>query len=376
MKNLTTAQWRRQARSKFAIAGAVLSFVVLAWLPLLAQTRGPARATPKDVQAAATDARATTKEWNGRLRERASAAETTRPPREYRIGSKDLLEITVFDAPDLNRSVRVAKDGGIRMPLIGTVKAVALTPRELGSVLEELLRRKHIMKDPQVNVFVSELQSHPVSVFGAVARPGVLQIRDSKTLLEVLSLAGGLAQDAGDTVIVMRAAGASGTSDPSQEQDGNETGADASQTAIEVDLKALLESGDSRSNVEVYPGDIVKVTRAGVVYVVGEVRRPGGFVLQSNEDISVLQALAMAEGLTPTAKKQNSVIIRTGENGARSEIPINLDEILKRKAPDQYLQTNDVVFIPSDKVKAGFMKALDVVVGAASRTVVYRPARR
>ena len=135
MKNLTTAQWRRPARSKFAIAGAVLSFVVLAWLPLLAQTRGAARATPKDVQAAARDARATTKEWNEQLRERAGAAEATRPPREYRIGPKDLLEITVFDAPDLNRTVRVATDGGIRMPLIGTVKAVALTPRELGSVL-------------------------------------------------------------------------------------------------------------------------------------------------------------------------------------------------------------------------------------------------
>ena len=226
------------------------------------------------------------------------------------------------------------------------------------------------MKDPQVNVFVSELQSHPVSVFGAVARPGVLHIRDSKTLLEVLSLAGGLARDAGDTVIVMRAAGAPGTSDP--DQDGNEMGTDTSETAIEVDLKALLESGDPRSNVKVYPGDIVKVARAGLVYVVGEVRRPGGFVLQSNENISVLQALAMAEGLTSSAKKQNSVIIRTAKNGTRSEIPVNLDEILKRKAPDQYLQTNDIVFVPNNRVKAGFLKAMDVLVGTASRAVIYR----
>ena len=167
----------------------------------------------------------------------------------------------------------------------------------------------------------------------------------------------------------MQQAGA-GNSD--RDQDGNQSNTDASDTAIEVDLKALLESGDPQSNVTVYPGDIVKVTRAGIVYVVGEVRKPGGFVLQSNEDISVLQALAMAEGLTPSAKKQDSVIIRTAKNGTRSEIPINLGKILKRKAPDRYLQTNDIVFVPNNRVKAGFLKALDVVVGTASRAIIYR----
>src|SRR3989454_10747540 len=122
-----------------------------------------------------------------------------------RIGPEDLLEIGVFEAPEMNRSLRISAGGEISLPLLGAVQAAGLTPRELEFVLQELLRRS-VMKDPHVTVFVREMQSHAVSVFGAVRKPGVFQIRGAKTLVEVLAMAEGLSEDAGDTVLVMRGA--------------------------------------------------------------------------------------------------------------------------------------------------------------------------
>src|SRR5260370_16085834 len=129
---------------------------------------------------------------------------------ESRIGPDDLLDITVFEAPDLNRTLRVSANGEISFQLLGAIKAGGLTPRQLELILQESLRRTY-MKDPHVGVFVRELQSHPVSVVGAVKRPGVFQIRGTKTVLELVSLAEGLADDAGDTVVVMRGAAGPGT---------------------------------------------------------------------------------------------------------------------------------------------------------------------
>jgi polysaccharide export outer membrane protein len=197
----------------------------------------------------------------------------------------------------------------------------------LESYLEDLLRRSY-MKDPHVSVFVRDLQSHPVSVMGAVKAPGVFQVRGPKTLLEVLSLAGGLSDDAGDTAIIMRRA--TSASKPDREPStisaalmpASETATGASSSnahpdthsqeaeGVQVNLKDLLDSADRHYNLVVYPGDIVKVTRAGVVYVVGEVKKPGGFTLKSSEKLSVLQAIALSEGLMPTAAKSNARVIR------------------------------------------------------------------
>ncbi|MFQ5926885.1 MAG: polysaccharide biosynthesis/export family protein, partial [Terriglobia bacterium] len=255
----------------------------------------------------------TTEDWNKRLQEllRRSEPVPLASAQEYRIGTEDLVEITVFEAPELNRTLRVSASGEISLPLLGMVRAAGLTPRELELVLQELLRRAY-MKDPHVGVFVRELQSHPVSVLGAVARPGVFQVRGSKTLLEMLSLAGGLADDAGDTVIVMRGA-SFGVAQPGNKHPNDGAAPGDSEEApdaatVEINLKTLLESGDPGSNVPIYPGDIVKVPRAGVVYVVGEVKKPGGFVLKNNEQLSVLQAIALGGGLTRTAAKKHTLI--------------------------------------------------------------------
>ena len=311
----------------------------------------------------------TTQEWNRRLEEstrKLSSAAPDSQADDYLIGADDLLEISVFEAHELNRTVRVSASGEISLEMLGTVKAAGLTPRELEAVLQSALRRTY-MKDPHVGVFVRELQSHSVSVIGAVKRPGVFQIRGTKTVLELLSMAEGLADDAGDTVVVMRGAGAPANAalvDPIQ---------DGKSGIVEVNLKSLLESVNPAFNVPVHPGDIVKVTRAGIVYVVGDVKKPGGFVLHSNENISALQALALAEGLNRTSAKSQARIIRTDQNtDQRIAIPIDLGKILASRSPDPMLQPKDIVFIPDSSAKSAFYRGAEAVLSTATGVAVYR----
>jgi polysaccharide export outer membrane protein len=348
------------------------------------------------VQKAVPSRGETTQQFNQRLEEsrktlsRASAEPTVD---EWRIGPDDMLEITVFEGPELNQTLRVSANGEISLQLLGEVRAGGLTPRQLELVLQELLRRTY-MKDPHVGVFVRELQSHPVSVVGAVKRPGVFQIRGTKTVLELLSMAEGLADDAGDTVLVMRGAsfpGASGSENTDQKQQLDATSSQAIRDAplasrptavpqqdgaseiAEVNLKRLLESDDPAFNIPVHPGDIVKVPRAGIVYVVGEVKKPGGFVLRSNENISVLQALALAEGLTRTSLKSQARVIRTDRStDKRIEIPVDLGKILAGKAPDPSLQSKDIIFVPDSAAKSAFYRGAEAVLSTATGVAIYR----
>ena len=333
----------------------------------------------------------TTKEYNQKLEQlvRSIGNAGNSDVGNYKIGTDDLLEVSVFEAPDLNRTARVSADGNISLPLLGSVRAAGLTPSELERALEELLRRSY-MKDPHVGVFLKEVQSHPISVFGAVKKPGVFQVRGSKSLVEVLSMAEGLAEDAGDTVIIMRPAGVSAgvAKDEQSLANANSSGEhrhlDAASSssnnasvpaegATEVSLKNVLESGDSRYNVLVNPGDVVKVTRAGVVYVVGEVKKPGGFMLKTNENISVLQALALAEGLTRTSAKSRARVIRSDEaTGARTEIPINLSRILGGKDADPQLRPRDIVFVPNSTGRSAFYRGSEAAISIAGGVIIYR----
>jgi polysaccharide export outer membrane protein len=331
-----------------------------------------------------------TDDWNRRLRERSVSADPKGSvvPREYTIGPEDVLDINVFEAQEMNREVRVSASGEISLPLLGAVRAAGLTPRELETSLQELLHQKY-MKDPHIGVFVREMQSHPVSVMGAVRKPGIFQIRGSKTLLEILSLAEGLADDAGEEVIILRRTGqinAPGSLSekandmaesspatrleeserPAATDAGTDKSSAFSQSVVQVNLKDLLDSTDPSHNPAVYPGDIVKVSRAGIVYVVGAVRRPGGFAMKTNERISVLQAIALSEGLTPTAAKNSARIIHTNEqNGARTGTPIDLGKILSGKCPDPMLGPRDIVFVQDSAAKSTFSRGVD----AAAQTL-------
>jgi len=326
-------------------------------------------------------------EYNPRLERltRASFAYSSPTIDDYRLGAEDLLEINVLEAADLNRTVRISSGGEISLPLIGGVRAAGLTPRELESVLEVLLRQSY-MKDPHVSVFVKEMQSHSVSVFGAVQKPGVFQIRGAKPIIEVLSMAEGLATDAGDTVTVIRAqdaaastatAPASPPTNPAaarQDKSGNvsvSSSDSANANGIQVSLKDLLDSGNPSSNILVYPGDVVKVNRAGVVYVVGEVKKPGGFLLKTNENISVLQAIALAEGVTHTSATKNIKIIHTDSTGKRTETSISLNRILSGKDPDMSLCPKDIVFVPNSAGKTAFYRGTEDIIQLATGLAIY-----
>jgi polysaccharide export outer membrane protein len=337
----------------------------------------------------------TTEDYNRRL-EQLNQSLAAHPPSgeqaEYRIGSHDLLEINVFEAPDLNRSLRVSASGEISMPLLGAIQSTGLTARELEGVIEIKLRQ--YMKEPHVGVFVTTVESHPVSVVGAVKKPGVFQIRGTKTVLEMISMAEGLSDDAGDQVLVMRGAGLqfgsdtarsvtspdvvldsatqTATQDPSNANSASSPDSPGNDT-VKINLKDLLESGDQRYNVPVYPGDIVKVTRGGIVYVIGEVKKPGGFVLKSDQNMSVLKAIALAEGLTSTSAKSRTKIIRTDEHsGKRVEFPIDLGKILAGKAPDTPLKPADIVFVPNSSGKTVLYKGTEAAVATASGLAIWR----
>jgi polysaccharide export outer membrane protein len=336
-----------------------------------------------------------TEDWNRRLRERSVSADpmASAGQREYTIGPEDVLDINVFEAQEMNREVRVSASGEISLPLLGAVRAAGLTPRELETSLQELLHQKY-MKDPHIGVFVREMQSHPVSVMGAVRKPGIFQIRGSKTLLEILSLAEGLADDAGEEVIVLRGAGHNNApGSPSQEENevtesspamlpqepekaaamgGSYKSSAFSQNVVRVNLKGLLDSTDPSHNPAVYPGDIVKVSRAGIVYVVGAVKRPGGFAMKTNERISLLQAIALSEGLTRTAAKGSARIIHTNEqNGGRTGTPIDLGKILSGKSPDPMLGPRDIVFVPDSAAKSTFSRGVDAAAETLTGLLIF-----
>ncbi|MGB8543296.1 MAG: polysaccharide biosynthesis/export family protein [Candidatus Acidiferrales bacterium] len=335
----------------------------------------------------------TTEDYNRRL-EQLNQSLAARPASgeqaEYRIGAHDLLEINIFEAPDLNRSLRVSAGGEISMPLLGAIQSAGLTARELEGVIEIKLRQ--YMKDPHVGVFVTTVESHPVSVVGAVKKPGVFQIRGTKTVLEMLSMAEGLSDDAGDEVLVMRGAGLQFGSDsprsdtnpgappssapqPSTQDtpDATAPGNSPGNETVKINLKDLLESGDQRYNVPVYPGDIVKVTRGGIIYVIGDVKKPGGFVLKSDQYMSVLKAVALAEGLNATAAKSRTKIIRTDEKtGQRTEFPIDLGKVLAGKSPDTPLRPADIVFVPNSSGKTILYKGSEAAVATASGLIIWR----
>lgn len=276
------------------------------------------------------------------------------PPRDLVIGIEDLVEVKVFEAPDMDRTLRVAADGTLTLPLLGPVEAAGFTVRELESALEDRLRGSYII-DPHVSVVVQEVMSQPVYVLGSVQAPGVFQIRGVSTVLEVLAMAGGLTAEAGNRVVLMRP----------------EAGAGPDAVAgdvFEVDLGRLLAGADPGLNLSVRPGDIVKVQEAGLVYVVGEVRRPGAFPLPGSGGVSVLQAVALGEGLLPNAARGSALIIRTDGNSQRTETPVDLGAVISGEQADVTLHENDILFVP----KSGARSLASGLFNAFVRTVTLR----
>jgi polysaccharide export outer membrane protein len=380
-----------QLASAWSLAASISLLSAGTVIPARARTSQQEASTPQNSGAAqsATTGVPTaesTEDYNQRLEKlRADFAEQTRQQQagDYRIGPQDLLEINIFEAPELNRTVRVSQNGEISLPLLGGIGVTRLTARELENTLA--MRLREFLKDPHVSVMVTAIESHPISVIGEVNKPGVFQVRGSKTLLEMLSMAQGLAPEAGDEVLVMRSAGYNRPGEGEKPEDAEARSLNADTMSINADnarpsdtvainLRHLLNSRDPKFNVPVYAGDIVKVTRAGIVYVVGAVKKPGGFTVKGNEQMSLLKAIALAEGLSSTSSKGRTRIIRTDESsGKRSEIPIDIGKILDGKAPDMNLQAADIVFVPNSAGKSALYRGTDAVLATASGLAIFHP---
>jgi polysaccharide export outer membrane protein len=294
-------------------------------------------------------------------------------PVDSPIGSGDLLHIDVFDVPELSREVRVGDGGDISYPLVpGKIQASGLTPFELEGKLEQLLIENGLVSHPQVSVFVKEQNSQPVSVVGAVQHTMVYQVIRPTTLLEVLSAAGGITDDAGSVVVVTRPGR---TDAPETKAISATQDPDKDQQIITIRLQDLLESGNSVFNIPVYGGDVVSVPHAGIVYVLGlGVSQPGGYVLQSRgEQVTVLKAVALAHGLTGFAKADSAVIMRLNPaTGNRDQIPVQIKAIENHKIDDVLMKSNDVLYVPDSTGLKVLAKGAEAALGAGTGIAVYR----
>ena len=247
-----------------------------------------------------------------------------------RLGIGDLLEMSVYGVPDLATKTRISSTGEIYCPLIGYTHVAGLTAEEAQKLIEG--RLADFVKNPHVTLFVTEYASEGASVLGAVARPGVYPVLGQQHLFDLISAAGGLSEKAGRSLTVTH------RSDPDK--------------MITIDLTRNLKDNPD-TNVAVFPGDTIIVRKADIIYVVGDVARPSGLMMEAG-GLTVLQAVALAGGTTRTAKLGGAKVLRKGPDGL-TETPVDLKKILQAKAPDLLLQPDDILVVPSStgKVIAG-----------------------
>lgn len=289
----------------------------------------------------------------------AQTAEPATPPNQrsspsnltalsVQIAPGDLLEVLVFDTPELTQQVRVGADGKAQLALLGNVPLAGLTTQQASEEIARELRQRQFLLRPQVNVLVKESANQGVSVMGEVEHPGMYPLLGPRSLLDVLSMAGGLTKVADTKVSIKRRDGPQG------------------------DVTVKLNNNDAHmslaNDVQVHPGDVVMVPRAGIVYVLGAVNRPGGFVIQENGEITLLQALAQAGGATSSAAVNHSVLLR--KNGqAYVSNNLQVGKIEQGQALDVELHPDDVVFIPSDRLKNILHGTKDVATAVGSASI-------
>jgi polysaccharide export outer membrane protein len=362
LQNLGVVRPLRRLSSRVAV------FVLLASPVVLSQQQKSVPPVQNTLPSVPVD---TKMDVNDRIAQLAMAASVKQG--DYVIGSGDLLAVEVFDVPELSRDVRVNETGFISLPLIPVkVRVAGLTTFQLQDKLAELLQTNGLVTTPQVSVNVKEQHSQPITVIGAVRSPMVIQAVRQTTLLQVLSQAGGVSDDAGSTVIITR---------PPAVPTGSEN-ADAAKLPSEaqtytISLSDLLESGNSTFNIPVLGGDVVSVPRAGIIYVVGAVSHPGGFVMQNDRDrMTTLKILSLAGGTTGSAKTKEAVILRKNPGtGKRDEVPVNLKKVLELKTEDVMLQSSDILFVPDSSGKKAWHRAGDVALSLTTGVALVRASR-
>ena len=285
----------------------------------------------------------------------------------YLLGPDDQLEISGPELSELaNKPVRIDGDGDIQAPLVGRVHVSGLTVQQTEQALNKLLST--YIRDPQVVVSVAEVRSQPVSILGAVNTPGVHQVRGRKTLLEMLALAGGIRSDAGYSVRITRQLEWGCIPLPKTELD-----ASGRFSVAELNLKKIMEAKNPEENIQIFPHDVISVPKAEMVYVIGEVKRSGGFVLGEHQSISVLQALSLAEGLNGTADARHARILRLKRDAdQREELAVDVKDVLNGKKSDIALRGDDILFIPGSTGKKAALRALEAAIQTGTGLAIWR----
>ena len=305
-----------------------------------------------------------------RVEAQAQAQAPQGPPRDaptqYMLGPDDQIKIWAMGLEEVSdKPLRITPSGDLDVPVAGQIHAAGLTVEQLKAVLVQ--RFAKAVLHPQVTVEITDFGSQPVSVIGAVNHPGVLQLRGRKTLAEVLSLAEGMRQDAGPRVTISREL--SYGSIPLRSAKLDPTG---KYSVAEVKVKDLLSGNDPAENILIDPHDVVTVPAAEVVYVMGDVNKPGEVPLKDRDSISVLQALASANGLGPTPAPQNARIVRLAPgNRERTEIPVDLRKVQIGKAEDLAMRPNDILIVPPSGPKRVALRVTEAAIQTVSGVIIW-----
>ncbi len=286
---------------------------------------------------------------------------------DYVLGPGDQMQLHVVDMDEIpDKPILVDPSGFVDLPLAGRMEASGKTLEEFKAALAAKLSR--YITDPRITINLVDDQSRPVSIIGAVNSPGVHQLQGPKRLIEVISLAGGLRQDAGSRVILTRQTSWGALPLPNAKTDTAEGFSTAS-----ISLDDLLSATRPAENILVQPHDVISIPKADLVYVVGDVKKAGGFQLSSHSSMSVLQAISLSEGLGPSASPKSARIMRPTDTSASAmqEIPVDLQKIFAGKAPDVSLRPNDVLFVPNSLAKSSARRAAEVILQTASGIAIY-----
>jgi polysaccharide export outer membrane protein len=286
---------------------------------------------------------------------------------DYILGPEDQISVSVLDLPDVPTGpYRLDEKGFIKLPgLPDRIQAAGLTAEQLEGAIAGAL--KTILKDPQVTVSIVVFHSQSLSVMGSVRTPGVVTLEGRKTLVDVLSAVGGLTDDAGYTIKIVRRLEYGRIPLPSAVDD-----ASGQYSVAEVDAKSILDISDPAQNIIMYPGDEIAVPHGDMIYAIGNVNRIGGYVLQQRSSLTVLQTLSLAGGLVRGASAKHARILRVEAGKANLvEVPVDLTAILHGKAPDVGMHSGDILFVPSSKSATTALRAADVLVGMAG-IAIYR----
>ena len=316
-------------------------------------------------------------DWLEKMEQFSSFVES-RESADYLLGPGDLLEISVFGVDDFNREARVSSSGSITVPFLGRITAEGITGAELEEALTRLIIEKDLIRNPQVSVFIKEYRSQPVYILGAVNQPGQYMITRWFTILDAVTLAGGLKSQIAENYALVQRRRTSARKERSEDRPADSQ--ESHPEILRVDLRGLLEEGDIAMNIPIVGGDIIQIPerKVEIFYVVGDVGRAGAYEFPRDDERELMatQALAWAGGPGKTANMKGGTLIRYDDSGQLTTIAINFQNIIKGKEPDFAVHPRDVIFIPGSIAKTLGYGFLNIVPSTVSWAIVWGAWRR